>query len=568
MRKLMLIAGLILLFNCPCPLNPVPCTLTYANNLRVENAVFYKAADQPAGTVDIKFDVIWDNPTSGTDGNSAAYFDRAWIFVKFWDTTAMGDSNTGGTGGAYPWGHAILTTGGSLSTYSQTTNTGLGLSGAVAVGAFAQAGTNQTVRWNYAATLIPGTSSYVASTDTVKVRVMAAEMCYIPQGSFYAGDGTTASVTGQFSTAGATTPFQVTSEGAITLGPGGLGNRSHAGMATADDFTDTAAPTASPTNLPDNTSGTGYPKGYHAFYLMKYEITEKQYVDFLNTLTRKQQKNRVVSDISADSPASGQVYVMVPSTVSTYRNTITCPASGNGTTPPITFSTARPYRACNYLSWMDVCAFGDWAGLRPMTELEFEKACRGGSPTSNVVADEGAWGGSTQTTAVAAVAISGTEDGTETITTTNANCNFNNVTFTGGDAGQGPLRAGIFAKSGTTRTRSGASCYGGMDLSGSLWERPVTVGIYQGRNFIGSHGDGTLTINTTSNTYDGCATNTDWPGYATNQGVYNAATGSGFRGGSWYYGWTLARVSDRSYAASVFTGRDYTLGGRCSRTSP
>ena len=34
-------------------------------------------------------------------------------------------------------------------------------------------------------------------------------------------------------------------------------------------------------------------------------------------------------------------------------------------------------RPCNYLSWDDAMAYADWAALRPMTELEFTKACRG-----------------------------------------------------------------------------------------------------------------------------------------------------------------------------------------------
>ena len=38
---------------------------------------------------------------------------------------------------------------------------------------------------------------------------------------------------------------------------------------------------------------------------------------------------------------------------------------------------------------MDVCAYADWAGLRPMSELEYEKAARG---TLAPVANEEAWG--------------------------------------------------------------------------------------------------------------------------------------------------------------------------------
>ena len=35
-------------------------------------------------------------------------------------------------------------------------------------------------------------------------------------------------------------------------------------------------------------------------------------------------------------------------------------------------------RACNFLNWNDLAAYLQWAALRPMTELEFEKICRPG----------------------------------------------------------------------------------------------------------------------------------------------------------------------------------------------
>ncbi|MFN3345365.1 MAG: hypothetical protein ACK412_06920 [Chloroherpetonaceae bacterium] len=63
-----------------------------------------------------------------------------------------------------------------------------------------------------------------------------------------------------------------------------------------------------------------------------------------------------------------------------------------------------------------------WSGLRPMTELEFEKACRG---VEKGVPGEFAWGNAS---AVAATSINGNEDGTETITNAQANVNYNNVT--------------------------------------------------------------------------------------------------------------------------------------------
>ncbi len=120
-----------------------------------------------------------------------------------------------------------------------------------------------------------------------------------------------------------------------------------------------------------------------------------------------------------------------------------------------------------------------------MTEMEFEKACRG---DQSPVANEYAWG---TTNITGADAISGTEDGTETFLT-NENCCFNNTTFSGGDGGVGPVRCGIFAKNATTREQAGASYYGVMEMSGNLYERAVSVGNSTGRSFAGAHGDGAL----------------------------------------------------------------------------
>ena len=41
------------------------------------------------------------------------------------------------------------------------------------------------------------------------------------------------------------------------------------------------------------------------------------------------------------------------------------------------YVAGAPSRPANWISWDDGLAFADWAGLRPMTELEFTKAARG-----------------------------------------------------------------------------------------------------------------------------------------------------------------------------------------------
>ena len=552
MRHFRLVQKCLRFFVLFSVLSSVFCLLpsqAQANNIAV-SSVSLQTLDSVAGTVDIKFDVSWENSFTRTDSNGQAYFDRAWVFVKY---------QIGGTGA---WSHATLVSGGSVGAYSTSTGTGITTDGK---GAFCKPGPNQTVRWNY------GTSGdNVNINASVQVRAMAIEMVYIPQGAFSVGDGNTSTVTGQLSMTGTTTPFNIASEGAITLGPGtgALGNRSHSGMAApVDDFTDAAAPTASPTNLP-----AAFPKGYNGFYIMKYDISQGQYRDFLNTLTRAQQYTdsshcRVGTAVPSGTTSVTNRYVMSNTTTVSYRNGIRCDATVNGTNP-ITFycdldgngtgneADDGEWIACNYLSWADQCAYADWAGLRPMTELEFEKACRG---TIAPVNGEYAWGASDSPVATANYfsdlsSSSGTDDATHSYanevigpTRPTANCNYSPA------SPQGPVRCGMFATSSSTRTQAGASYYGVMELSGNLWKRPVTIGQATGRAFTGLNGDGALDSTGNANV-------TGWPG--------TDATGAGYRGGNWAYGASSGRVSARSGAASVYSGRDINYGGRCVRTSP
>ncbi|MDD5439896.1 MAG: SUMF1/EgtB/PvdO family nonheme iron enzyme [Candidatus Omnitrophica bacterium] len=496
----------------------------HANNISVSNSQFTDQ-NSTADTIKVQFDISWNN-----SWRDEVNYDAAWVFLKY------------STDGGATWSHATLKTSG---TTPSDTSVGAGTVVEIIIptdkkGAFIQrasAGTgilsttSVQLCWDYAT---DGVSDADANAITSQVKVFAIEMVYIPQGSFYAGDGSTSDVDAEFEDAKNGTPYTVSSENQIVLGGGGAGSMGN-NNATAqnavmhDDFNDTTSQ-----NLP-----AAFPKGYNAFYMMKYEITEGQWVGFFNTLTSAQKTTR---DITGATDGKSQDGV-------SYRNTVAW-SSGDAT-------TTRPDRACGYLSWTHLCAYADWAALRPMTELEYEKACRGGNAVSE---GEYAWG---NTTITAAVTISGTENGTETITTSGANCCYTDQTFNGdGDDGEGPLRAGIFATSLSTRTQSGAGYYGAMELSGNIAEHTVSVGTATGRAFTGSHGDGTLT---STSGYEGNATNTDWPGIdgTTSRGV-TGQTGSGIRGGDALT--TDVSVSYRFLAdwqASSFA----SYGGRCVRTA-
>ena len=281
---------------------------------------------------------------------------------------------------------------------------------------------------------------------------------------------------------------------------------------------------------------------------MKYEITEGEWVEFVNSLPALARSKRDLTDNNHKNSDS----VL-------YRNTLSCSGS------PLTCSSSRPYRAVSFLNWMDLSAFLDWAALRPITELEFEKISRGPRLPGK---GEYTWG---KTDITAAAAISGSlEDGAETITTALANANFSNTILSGGDSGlgadyqKGPLRGGIFATGSSTRITSGAGYYGVMELSGNLAERVVTIGNAAGRAFTGNHGDGSLT---TAVGYEGNADSAGWAGMdvSADRGVTGAG-GSGFRGGSWEDSAVRLRISDRAGAALTATQSQRTYGGRGVRT--
>jgi len=446
----------------------------------------------------IQFSIAWQNSWRVSTGPSN--YDACWVFIKYRNKTSSNAAYSG-------WKHATLSTSGNVSPAGatlQTTSDGKGCY-IYSSSNLAQANVsynNVKLRWNYGSDLLP-------HTDVVEFKIYAIEMVYIPSGSFYVGDGATTGYKGNFEKGTSGLPFQITSEASITLGGGtstSLGNNNNSGMAYNDDFNDATAKT-----LP-----ASFPKGFNAFYMMKYEVTQEQYVEFLNTLTRTQQSARITTSIANSATSVTNRFVMSGTTSVSARNGIRCNASIQSNNP-INFycdlngngvpneSNDGQNISCNYLGVPDMCAYLDWSALRPMTELEFEKSCRG---NQTPVANEYAWG-STSVTLCTGVLNSGTanEVPSSTSANTTAISNFN-----------GPTRVGCFGNTVNSRVNSGASYYGVMDLSGNNWERPVSVGHSSSRLFNGLNGDGKIS---STGTHDV----SNWPD--------SQATGCGYRGGRW-----------------------------------
>ncbi|MCB9770932.1 MAG: SBBP repeat-containing protein [Candidatus Omnitrophica bacterium] len=334
-------------------------------------------------------------------------------------------------------------------------------------------------------------------------------------------------------------------------------------VTNSNDDIDTSPVTV--TGLAGVTGNTSWPNGYAAFYMMKYEMTQGQYVDFLNTLSRVQQSTRVEATVTGNTIAN--YYVMSNGTSVSARNGIRAPASGNGTSPtPIVFgndlsangvfneSNDGQNIAMNILSWGDLLAYADWAGLRPFTELEFEKTARG---PNSAVSNEYAWG-----TSVVTIASTILDDGRNTERVSESGEGLTTLeNYTAG-----PLRVGFAATNATNRISAGAGYYGNMDLSGNAGEMAVTLGNSVGRSFTGTHGDGTLT---STASFEGNATNTDWPGIngTTNKGV-TGASGSGSRGSTWFG--QIYPLTSRLEASLTDSSRSSfgNNGGRLARTAP
>jgi formylglycine-generating enzyme required for sulfatase activity len=184
---------------------------------------------------------------------------------------------------------------------------------------------------------------------SARVRAFALQMVYVPEGPFYLGSGGL-EVGGFYQyTDGSqqTQPYRVTGPGAIPTGrqPGRLWVRKHGG------------PLEDGGEIP-----ASFPNGHAAFYCMKCYILPEQYADFLNMLPPEQAERRYVAEAvkrieNAPRPTYAGAYVN--------------PRLGPG---------------CFGLSWADGAAFAAWAGLRPTTELECEKAVRGSrAPIPNEV---------------------------------------------------------------------------------------------------------------------------------------------------------------------------------------
>jgi formylglycine-generating enzyme required for sulfatase activity len=521
-----------------------------ANHLTITN---FQVAQTSSSSQRITYscDVTWEN-----SWRTVANYDAVWVFMKYsldagvtWNHARMAETGVNPSGFSAPSGFEIIVPADKTGFFLQRTDLN---SGDVAV---------EDVRfvWDYSQDGLTAQQALAANTIN---KVFGVEMVYVPAGSFYAGDGNSSSDYHFRSGSSDNDPWYIQGASAI---------QTSNTVTNGFYYTSTGASGESATGAVF-TIPTSFPKGHQAFYAMKYELTEGQWVSFFNTLSPEARTNRDITSAAAGGKNSDGVV---------NRNTVVWDSAN----PRSGAASLRPDRPVTYVSWPDVLAYADWAGLRPVTELEYEKMARG--VDIQPLEDELAWGTTSSSQAGAAeIYPDADEDGTEQIFNGSANLNRNNLGWSSGDgrpegaaAGQkGPLRAGIFAESSTSRITSGAGFYGAMELSGNLSEMVVNVGQPEGRQFLGTHGDGSLT---TLSGYEGHATNIDWPGIDTvdaARGV-TGTRGSGYRGGDFNSpGIRYFQVSNRTNAVKNPDSEGYAArydaafgvfgGGRLGRTAP
>jgi hypothetical protein len=487
----------------------------WANNIQVSNIALVNqnttAGLNNAGNhTFVQFDMTWDNSWRNSAGPSN--WDAAWVFVKFQ------------VFGSPSWEHATLSA--TDAHHTITNNNGVTMNIDAAAngrGVMVHRTTNGNgnlnlqgvqLRWNYRS------GNLVHDTANVTVRVFAIEMVYIPQGEFFIGDGTLTTPSPstnafRINNVGNNRPYKVVNESALTL------IRNNLTGGGANELFD---PLMSTTTTTVFTVPASFPKGFAAFYIAKYELTVKQYVDFFNTLRTDITTAKNNRNILSSQPS---------------RSTFTWNSS-----PLTDATTGTPTgeRAQGGFSIEDAFTYADWAGLRILTELEYEKACRGtdrtgASPGIAVypVNGEFAWGENGNNVNIT-TPTSGDGTASESISTSstmNVNASFSS----------GPVRVGIFAAknpSSNQRRLSGGSYYGVMEMTGNLDE--ITYYTFNNSTYMpsnctgntsdifdGRHGDGNIDSGTgIHNTFQ---TNIYYLPYPKG-GHYNTIRSVSFRSGS------------------------------------
>ncbi|MDO8805380.1 MAG: NosD domain-containing protein [Elusimicrobiota bacterium] len=437
------------------------------NNLAVTNVSLSSATGLG---VTVNFTIRENNVSTGTSPGGGAYNTADWIFVKF--STQAGANGT--------WNHATLAAGGA------------GAGGALTLasdkkGVFINHTLNYTL-WQATASVVWNYAADGVNASNARVKVFAISMVRVPTGSFVynAGDAS------------------------------GNGWNTYGGGAQATVANAASLPTGAP---------TGWPNGYNSFYMGRYEVTQGQYADYLNTIESATAAAHHYS--GGNVPGQNMVYFSTNPYGSRYL-------------------TSTPNAAKALLPMSDAWSYLSWAGVRPPTEMEFEKAGR----DINGDTRQFPWGD----TQPGLVLYTPPNEGG---TFARKYLNFNHTGVSGSEYVAGVLDVGRYMSGDVYRTteETGASPWGIADLSGNLSEYVFNCSYTS----VPSNGNGTLS----------------WPanwaaGWNLPPGASSfGSTANGFRGGSWFNtsssnGWNFA-ISGRPFPSFTYNHYYTDIGVRGAR---
>ncbi len=462
-------------------------------------------------TTTIQFTIQWDNSWRLAGGPTN--WDAVWLFVKYQDcttnlwkhvdlSTVVGNHTVGGAQ------LEVLTVADAKGVYLRQNANGNGNIALATV----------TLKFN---SLVDAGYNY---------QVFGIEMVNIPSGDFYIGDGTRGSSTYGFSDVNPYPAKLITT----AIQSAGLG------AASTYQFNNWGSTAVLP---------AAFPLGWNSFYCMKYEISQEQYAAFLNTLTYDQQvgvtsvsPNAAVGSLAIASATNSRNGIRIQTTGA--LNNIPA-VYGNDLNNNGTFGEAADGQniACNWLQWSDLISYLDWSALRPITEFEYEKVCRG---PNAVTPNEYAWGSGTILQAQSG-ALTNPGATNEISTASGAGLCAWGINSTA----QGPLRCGFAATAITNRAQAGGSYYGCMDMSGNVMEQCLGGYNYNYSAFTNLCGDGAIATT-------GLANTANWP--STGGGQFGGVG----RGGNWYdNNSAYLNVSDRAWmTTNTNQSRDYRFGGR------
>ncbi len=418
-----------------------------ANNVQVTN-VEIVSQDAALDQYVIEFDLFWENSWRVSDGPQN--WDATWVFLKFtrhnqhdWHHGEWyrASDDAAADGHVFPAIARVQIPEDRKGAFIHRAQDG--------IGNFVLEGVQMI--WDYS-------GEDLQDDAVLDISVHAIEMVYIPEGPFYLGDN--GSYPNSFQVAGFNgQPFYVDSEDeAITLGGSNSSNLGN-GVLVGDD----------PATIIDNFDELNtanlpadWPMGYHAMYVMKYEVTKAMYSEFFFTLTLEQNDEMFPDNCQVDN--GGSYYL----------------------------EFEDPYKPIACLTWAQIAAYLDWSGLRPLSETEYEKACRG---PLDPVPNEYAWGTNGWYGAF--------HNANDLIRENEGEANEIIIDGVAEDAPNAAyvsvygntdhhVRVGIFAASvqNPTRLNTGATYYGLMEMTGNAEEAVISLSRSDTRDFSGLHGDG------------------------------------------------------------------------------